>query len=92
VYLFALLKMKLKMAARRRYARLAGLAPRVSGMLDAGEQAVFEELEELLYTSLGFDAVLRNAARETSARRDAIAAAAVVASEFRARGRAVLAR
>jgi hypothetical protein len=92
VYLFALLKMKLKMAARRRRARLAGLPPRLSGTLDDGEQAVFEELEELLYASLGFDGALRNAARETSARRDAMAAAAVVAWEFRARGRAVLSR
>jgi len=39
VYLFALLKMKLKMAARRRHARVSGAPARVSGALDAGEQA-----------------------------------------------------
>ena len=88
VYLFALLKMKLKMAARRRYARLAGVSVRVSGPLDANEQAVFEELENALYACLGFDEELRCAARATSARRDDSGAAATLAHEFRLRGRA----
>ena len=90
VYLFALLKMKLKMAARRRYARLERIPPRVSGALDAAEQQVFDELEVLLYDALGFDAELRDAARATSSRRDAVAAASVIAAEFRERGRSVL--
>jgi hypothetical protein len=91
VYLFALLKMKLKMAARRRRARLIGAPARVSGALDAGERAVFEELEAILYDALGFGAGLERAARETSARRDALASASLVSAEFRRRGRAVLA-
>jgi hypothetical protein len=91
VYLFALLKMKLKMAARRRSARLRGVTARVSGTLDAAEQAIFDELEALLYDALGFDAELRAAARATSARRDALRPAAQIADEFRERGRRVLA-
>jgi hypothetical protein len=91
VYLFALLKMKLKMAARRRYARGAGIAARTFGPLDAAERAVFDELEGALYDCLELDAELRGAARATSARRDDVEAAACVAAEFRRRGRAVLA-
>jgi hypothetical protein len=87
VYLFALLKMKLKMAARRRHARLAGVPVRVSGALDAGEQAVFDELESRLYEVFGFDAELEGAARATSSRRDAVEAALLVVAEFRRRGR-----
>ena len=91
VYLFALLKMKLKMAARRRHARLAGILVRVSGALDAGEQAVFDELESRLYEVLGFEAELEGAARATSSRRDAVVAASLVRAEFRRRGRELLA-
>lgn len=91
VYLFALLKMKLKMAARRRHARTAGIAVRTSGSLDAAEQAVFDELEDALYDCLELDAGLRSAARATTARRDDVDAAACIAAEFRRRGRAVLA-
>ena len=92
VYLFALLKMKVKMAARRRYARLAGVPARTSGALDAGEQAVFGELERVLYDLVGFDAELHAAASATSARRDELAAAQRIAAEFGRRGRAVLER
>jgi hypothetical protein len=90
VYLFALLKMKLKMAARRRTARLAGVAARTSGPLDVCERAVFDELESALYVCLGLDAELESAARATSARRDDTVAAERIAAEFRRRGRAVL--
>ena len=92
VYLFALLKMKLKMAARRRTARLAGAIPRVSGALDRDEQCVFDELEKRLFDALGFEGELRCAAAATSARRDAADAARRVSHEFARRGRAVLAR
>jgi hypothetical protein len=91
VYLFALFKMKLKMAARRRHARLAGVPVRVSGPLDAGERAVFEELEEAICGCLGFDDDLRIAARRTSARRDDVDAASHIEAEFRRRGRVALA-
>jgi hypothetical protein len=92
VYLFALLKMKLKMAARRRHARLANVPVRVSGPLDAHEQAVFEEIEDALYACLAFDEELRRAARATSSRRDDLGAASIIAHEFRLRGRATLDR
>ena len=59
VYLFALLKMKLKMAARRRYARTAGIAARTAGPLDAAERAVFDELESALYDCFELDGELR---------------------------------
>ncbi len=91
VYLFALLKMKLKMAARRRHARTAGIVARTTGPLDDAERAVFDELEDVLYDCLELETELRPAARATSARRDDMDAAARMASEFRRRGRAVLA-
>ena len=90
VYLFALLKMKLKMAARRRTARLGGVPARVSGALDAAEQGIFDELQSRLFDALGFEGELRRAAAATSARRDAADAAGHVAREFARRGRAVL--
>jgi hypothetical protein len=68
---------------------MAGVAARTSGPLDAGEQAVFEELEGALYACLGLDAELESAARATSARRDDTVAAERIAAEFRRRGRAV---
>jgi hypothetical protein len=86
VYLFALLKMKLKMAARRRFGRLAGVPTKMSGPLDAGEQVVFDELEGLLYDCLGFSGELRQAARATSSRRDDLCAASRLAAEFQRRG------
>jgi hypothetical protein len=92
VYLFALLKMKLKMAARRLNARNAGAPARVSGPLDPAEQAVFDELEAILYDCLEFDAKLAGAAQATSARRDATDAASLIAAEFRRRGRDASAR
>jgi hypothetical protein len=87
VYLFALLKMKLKMAARRRFARLADVPVKVSGPLDAGEGRVFDELERRLYECMRFDGELLRAARATSARRDDLDAASHIAAEFRLRGR-----
>ena len=89
-YLFALLKMKLKMAARRKLARSAGVAAPLGGALSPREQALFEELEAILYESLGLSSALARAARATTARRDVPRAAALVREEFRARGRAVL--
>lgn len=92
VYLFALLKMKLKMAARRLQARRACVPARVSGPLDPDEQAAFDELEDVLYELLGFDDELRSAACATSARRAEHAAASRLLAEFGRRGRAVLER
>jgi hypothetical protein len=91
VYLFAVLKMRLKMAARRSLARERGVAPREGGPLTPEEEARFHELGFELYRCLGLRGALEHAAHVVSARRDDAAAAALLAAEFDARGRAVLA-
>jgi hypothetical protein len=90
VYLFVVLKMKLKMAARRSLARTEGRAAPDQGPLDAGELALFSELESALYDALGLDGALRNAARHLTARRDAEDAAVAVRDHFEAVGREIL--
>lgn len=91
VYLFVVLKMKLKMAARRALARTDGREPPSGGALDARELLLFRELEAALLDGFGFQGELRQAATRISARRDAEAAAVVVRDHFDAVGRAVLA-
>ena len=91
VYLFAVLKMKLKMAARRLHARRAGVVPPERGPLARAEIEAFEALEATLYDCFGWHGKLRAAARGTSARRDDPAAARRLAEEFSWRGRAALA-
>lgn len=91
VYLFAVLKMRLKMAARRSLARERGVAAPSGGPLSAAEEARFHELGAELYRRLGLHGELEHAAHVVSARRDDAAAAALLAAEFEARGRAVLA-
>lgn len=90
VYLFAVLKMKLKMAARRLHARRKGVAPPDRGPLEPAELATFETLETTLYDCFAWDDPLRAAAQSTSARRDNPAAAQRLAQAFELRGRAVL--
>jgi hypothetical protein len=90
VYLFVVLKMKLKMAARRSLARAEGRPAPSQGPLDAGEHALFAELEAALYDALGLHGSLRSAARHVSARRDAEEAGVVVRDHFESLGRAVL--
>jgi hypothetical protein len=92
VYLFAVLKMRLKMAARRALARHRNVAPRERGGLDADELALFSGLEEALYGALGFQGAVRDAARSASARRDAEDAARVIQAHFADVGRSVLRR
>jgi hypothetical protein len=92
VYLFVVLKMKLKMAARRALARAHGRAALVKGPLDSSELALFAELEAALYDALGFQGSLRGAARQISARRDAEEAGVAIRSHFEALGREVLSR
>jgi hypothetical protein len=91
VYLFVVLKMKLKMAARRALARAEGRTAPSSGGLDGGELALFAELETALYEALGFPADLRDDARRLSARRDDARAATAVRAHFEGVGRAALA-
>jgi hypothetical protein len=86
VYLFAILKMKLKMAARRQLARRRGTPASEAGQLDAGETEVFETLFARLLDLFWFDPSLRSAAWTTSARRDCPQAAARLAAYFSTRG------
>jgi hypothetical protein len=90
VYLFAVLKMRLKMAARRSLARREGVPPRESGPLSPGESRAFDELSAELYRCLGLEGALECAAFAVSARRDDISAATLLEQEFAARGRSAL--
>jgi hypothetical protein len=90
VYLFVVLKMKLKMAARRALARADGRVAPSQGPLDAAELALFSGLETELYEALGLRGTLRDAARRISARRDADEAGAAVRDHFESLGRDVL--
>ncbi len=90
VYLLSVLKMRLKMAARRRLARDRGRAAPECGPLGPDEEALFAELEGALYTALGLEGAAFDAARSISARRDAAVPGAVLQAHFEAAGRAVL--
>jgi hypothetical protein len=90
VYLFAVLKMRLKMAARRSLARREGVPPRESGPLSPGESRAFDELSAEFYRCLGLEGALARAAFTVSARRDDITAATLLDEEFVARGRSAL--
>jgi hypothetical protein len=92
VYLFAVLKMRLKMAARRSLARDQRVAPPEGGPLSAEEEARFLTLSAALYRCLGLEGALERAAHVVSSRRDDAVSAALLAAEFEARGRAALAR
>jgi hypothetical protein len=70
VFLFAALKMKLKMAARREVARVRGTPENVGGALDADEEKMFEDLEEQLFDAIAFPAEGRQSGRAVSAKRD----------------------
>jgi hypothetical protein len=91
VYLFAVLKMKIKMAARRKLARERGVAPPTGGALSCDEQDAFAELLNRVLDAFQFDDSLRCAAFATSARRDAPEMATRLTEHFRRVGSAVLA-
>jgi hypothetical protein len=91
VYLLAVLKMKLKMAARRAHARRSGSEPPERGPLSAAELVCFRKLETALYDALDWNGSLRLAAHATSARRDSPLCALEVSRELARRGEAVLA-
>jgi len=90
VFLFAVLKMKLKMAARRLYARERGAPPPRGGALSEAETEVFRWLFDLCLDALRFEGPLRDAGIRTSARRDAPEMAAVLANHFRKKGLVIL--
>ena len=70
VFLFAALKMKLKMAARRRLAHDEDRAPPQDGSLTTEEARAYETRLDQLLDLLGMDAAIADAARATSAKRD----------------------
>ncbi len=90
IFLFAALKMKVRMAVRRQVARQRGSDPRVGGTLDPIEQAAFDEAEQTLLALLGLEGPLLEAGVKVSARRDHPESAARLLETFEARGNAIL--
>jgi len=86
VFLFAALKMKLKMAVRRRAALDRGVAPPVQGPLTTEELHAYDERLSELLGLLDFDSGVKAAARTASARRDDPCAALRLLRHFEAQG------
>ena len=87
IFLFAALKMKLRMASRRRFARDRGVPPRTEGPLDDGELALFHEDLALLLEALALEGEVGAAAGTISTKRDAKQDALVLLAHFEARAR-----
>jgi hypothetical protein len=92
VFLFAVLKMKLKMAARRALARRQGSIPPSGGPLSADEYDLFRDLFDRALDAFRLEGPIRTAAVRTSARRDAPEMAARLTEHFRNVGVLVSAR
>ncbi|MEO8877328.1 MAG: hypothetical protein ABI461_17165, partial [Polyangiaceae bacterium] len=90
VFLFAALKMKLKMAARREVARVRNTPENVGGVLDSDEEKMFEALLDTLFDAIEFPAEGRRAGRAVSAKRDAPADALWLARYFTTLGEQAL--
>jgi hypothetical protein len=91
VFLFAALKMKLKMAVRRWSARERNVDPPDHGPLTTEESGAYDDvLDELLSLLHVHRAELRDAARATSAKRDDPRAALRLLGHFEMHGRHVL--
>ena len=86
VFLFAALKMKLKMAVRRRAALDRGVEPPAQGPLTTEELDAYDERLSELLGLLDFDSGVKAAARTASARRDDPRAALRLLRHFEARG------
>jgi hypothetical protein len=87
VFLFAALKMKLKMAVRRRVARALGRLPAPgSGPLDDDENAAFAGELATLLSLIQIEGHVRDAAVSVRTRRDDPAAALAILRYFEARG------
>lgn len=88
VFLFAALKMKVKMAVRRRVARARGGEPRCGGALDAVEERAYEEALADLFERLGLRGASVDDAFAVSTRRDSPEAAIRIIQYFEDAGRA----
>lgn len=90
VFLFLVLKNKLKLAVRRQVARERGAPSPTGGPLDAGERAALTEVEEQLFALLDLRGREREAAIALSTRSDAAEAAEPLIARFRAEGEDIL--
>jgi len=88
VFLFAALKMKLKMAVRRR-CNAEWQRAKVGGPLDEAENERYRSAEDELFALLGFALDIVDAARATSTRRSDVAQAMKLLAHFEAVGRLV---
>jgi hypothetical protein len=86
VFLFAVLKMKVNMAVRRRLARARGERPATEGPLDARERAALEPVLGTLFEAMALPADVRPSAFAVSARRSYPAEARLLLAHFEARG------
>jgi len=86
IFLFAALKMKLRMAARRLLARRRGAPAPSAGALTAEERDAAGPLLETLIEGLGLPETLRADAHAVSARRDSPEAARHLLGWFEAGG------
>jgi hypothetical protein len=91
VFLFAALKMRLKMAVRRRLARSTGRSSATAGPLNAQEEAAFLSEMETRTRLMGLDGAWARAAHAVSKRRDAPYEAALLREHFIHLGRQTLA-
>ena len=82
VFLFAALKMKLKMAARREVARNRGTPERAGGALDEDETHAFASMQRILFDALELPERGRAAGDAVSARRDSPADAVWIHGYF----------
>lgn len=86
IFLFAALKMKLNMAARRLHAAQARTVPPDKGPLTPAERATFAPMLALMLEAMGVPPALRPAGHHVSARRDAPTEAARLLAHFEAEG------
>jgi hypothetical protein len=90
VYLLAVLKMRLKMAARRSLARSHGVEAPSAGAATPEEEREFAELFAALLDAMALPDVVRAAAVTTNTRRDDPGAARVLLAHFDEAGRRAL--
>jgi len=88
VFLFAVLKMRLRMAARRSLARKLGVVPPSSGAATREEDREFSEIFAVLLDAMALPPDVRSAALTTNARRDDPLRAELLRAYFDAFGRA----
>lgn len=91
IFLFALLKMRVNMAVRRRLAAARGRPAPTSGPLDADERAALQPALRTLFQALGLPAPLMPAAFAVSARHDSPEDAARLLAHFEEEGAAAVA-